>query len=106
MILFRTDIINPLTTDFDLDVLDKDLTDPVQPTETVSEVGIGSLDSDVVKFHTQVHAVDQVTVPADQAGNFAGEVGLAVERLFDRLKRKVSVAPVDHLEESDLGVTG
>ena len=80
MILFRTDIY-PLTTDFDFHVLDQDLTDPVQPAESVDNGTGGSGDDNVIQLHTQVRTVNQITVAANQASYLAREVGLAVDGL-------------------------
>lgn len=54
--------VNALTTDLDLNVLDKDVAQPVQPPES-GVVGHGHGG----QVHTQVHAVNQITVAADGA---------------------------------------
>lgn len=56
MTLFSTDI-NALTTDFDFNVLDKDVSNPVQPAE-----GLASRDGNAGKLDTKVDTVDQITV--------------------------------------------
>ena len=51
----------------------------------------------------EVCAVAKITVTGDCAGNTAAEIGLAGECLLDGFHRKVSVASVRHLPESNLG---
>lgn len=83
----RTDIVNALTTDLDLDVLDQDVADPVQPPEGTSAGHIGELDA-------QVHLLDQVTVTGHSAGDLLAEARATVEGLLDGLGRVVGVTAV------------
>jgi len=52
-----------------------------------------------------VHVRDQITVSGDRDGNATGGRGSTVDSLFDVFHRKVSVAFVNSLEESDFWVT-
>jgi len=49
--------------------------------------------------------MDEITVALDSAGDFLSEVRSAVKRVLDGLHGKVGMAPVNHLEKSDLRVT-
>jgi len=107
--------INALATDLDLDLRDELLTRIVEPAGRrkivrVSAVGTArerARDGAVNhrERHLEVRPVREITVARDDALNPATEVGLAVERLLDRLHSEVRVAPVRDLPESDLGVT-
>jgi hypothetical protein len=55
---------NALTTDLDLNILHENVTEPVEPPE-----GFGNADSDSWKSHTEVHAVNKITVTADGASS-------------------------------------
>ena len=48
--------------------------------------------------------MNQIAVAGDRAGDLAAKACLTIEGLLDVLNREVGVAPVDHLEESDLRV--
>jgi hypothetical protein len=50
--------------------------------------------------------MDKITVPADEASDLAGEIGLTVKGLLDALESEIGMTPVDHLEKGNLGVTG
>lgn len=82
--------INPLTTDLNLNVLDQDVAQPVQPTE-----GLAGSDRHRGQLHAQVHAVDQVTVTGHGAGNLLVEVTGTIEGLLDGLHRKVRVTTIN-----------
>jgi len=84
--------VDTLTTDFDLNVLHQDVTQPVQPTES-SAGG----HSHAGKSHTQVHAVNQITITRDGAGYFLAEVGRAIEGLFNGLHGEVCLVSLTFL---------
>jgi len=88
--------VNALPANFDLNGFDEAMTDP-------GVVGVATGESR--ERHLDVHTGDKVTVSGDGAGDLLAEVGRPVEGLVDRFARKVRVPAVDHLEESDLGVT-
>jgi len=98
-------LVDTLTTDLNLDVVDDVVTDPVQPTE-LSTRAIGRLQGNLGKGGLEVHAVDQITVALNGAGDLLAEVRGAVKRVLDRLHGKVSVATIDNLKKGDLGVAG
>lgn len=70
--------VDTLTTDFDLNVLHEDVAQPVQPPESgvVGNAHRG-------QGHTEVHAVNQITVTADGAGNLLAPISGAVEGLLN-----------------------
>lgn len=72
--------VNALTSDLDLNILHKNVAEPVQPTEALT-----SLNGDGGKSHTEVHAVNQITVTADGAVNLLAPVSRAVEGLLNGL---------------------
>jgi len=96
-------LVDALTTDLNLNIVDHVVTDPVQPAE-LSARTVGRLKGDLRQGGLQVHAVDQITVALDGAGDLLAEVRGTVEGVLDRLHRKVGVTTVHHLEESDLRV--
>jgi hypothetical protein len=53
----------------------------------------------------KVHVRNQITISGDRDGNAAGGRGSTVDSLFDVFHRKVSMAFVNSLEESDFWVT-
>ena len=58
-----------------------------------------------VRSQFKVHVRDQITVSGDRDGNTTSGRGSTVDSLFDVFHRKVSVAFVNSLEESDFWVT-
>ncbi len=95
-------LIDLLTTDLDVHVVDEVVTNPLEPTElgrsTIAayiNLGEGGL---------EVDTVDQVTVTGDGALHLLTEVGGAVERLFNGFHGEVGVATVNDLEEGDLRI--
>ena len=83
-------LINLLATDLDLDVLDQNVANPVQPPESLV---VGN--RDIRQLDTQVHTVDQITVTGNSAGDLLAPVAGAVESLLDRFHREVSVTTVN-----------
>jgi hypothetical protein len=58
-----------------------------------------------VRSQFEVHVRDQITVSGDRDGNATAGRGSTVDSLFDVFHRKVSMAFVNSLEESDFWVT-
>jgi hypothetical protein len=56
--------VDSLPSDLDLNILHKNVTEPVEPPE-----GFGSGNSDGWQSHTEVHAVNKITVTADGASS-------------------------------------
>jgi len=105
--------VNALAANLDLHLGDQLLAGEVQPARehAVHAIlpGYRSVRHRLVNLgqgNLQVRAVRKITITADRARNAPAEVGLAIERLLDRLHREVSVTTVGHLPEGDLRVTG
>lgn len=97
-------LVDTLTTDLDLHVLDQVVTRPVQPAELGTRA-VGRLQRHLGQSRLQVHTVDQVTVTLDRARHLLAEVRGTIERVLNGLHGEVRVTAVNHLEERDLGVT-
>ena len=97
-------LVDLLTADLDVDVLDQVVANPVEPAELRTRA-VAGLQRDLGERGLEVHAVDQIAVTGDRALHLLAEVRRAVERLLNGLHREVRVAAVHHLEESDLRVT-
>ena len=87
--------VDALTTDGQLDVVDRTLGDPARG-------GVSSR----LGLEFDVHVTDKVTVTSDSHGHATGVGGSTVDGLLDVLHREVSVALVFGLEEGNFGVTG
>ena len=98
-------LVDALTTDLNLNVVDEVVTDPVEPTE-LSTRAVGRLKGNLREGRLEVHAVDEITVALDRAGDLLAEVGSTVEGVLNRLHREVGVAAIHHLEKRDLWVAG
>jgi hypothetical protein len=96
-------LINTLSTDLELNLLDEVVTRPVQPAELGTRA-VSGLDGYLGEGSLEIHAVDQVTVALDRASNSLTEARGTVERVLNGLHGEVSVATVNRLEESNLRV--
>ena len=100
-------LINTLASDLDLNVADNNVADIVHPTEakvSLSRSGLRALNER--KSNLKVSAVNKITVTRNSASYTLSEISSAVKDLLNRLHREVSVTTINHLEESDLGVSG
>ena len=97
-------LVDALTADLELNLLDKVVTDPVEPAELGTRA-VRARERDLGESSLEVHAVDQVTVALDGACDCLAEARGTVERVLDRLHGEVSVTAVNHLEKSNLGVS-
>ena len=97
-------LINTLTTDLELDVVDKVVANPVEPTE-LSTRAVRGEELNLGKRSLEIHTVNQVTVTLDGAGDLLAKVGSTVEGVLNGLHGEVRVAAVHHLEEGNLRVT-
>ena len=96
-------LIDLLSTNLNVDVVDKVVTDPVEPAELGTRA-IRTREENLGKRGLEVDTVDKIAVTGDRALNLLAEVRRAVERLFNRLHGEVRVAAVHDLEERDLGI--
>jgi len=95
-------LVNALAANLDLGVLDKIVAEVVEPAEfSTSRGGINLGDGDL-----KVNTRKKITITGDGACYALAEIGRAVEGLLDGLHREISVASVNHLEESDLRIAG
>jgi hypothetical protein len=97
-------LVDLLTTDFNIHVVDEVVADVVQPTE-FSARSISVIDGHLREGGLEVDTVDQVTITGDGALYLLTEVGGAVEGLFNGFHSKVGVTTVHHLEEGNLRIT-
>ena len=88
-------LVDALTTDGKLNVVDGTLGDPAREG--------GGVD---IGLEFDVHVTDEITVTGDGHGHATGVGGSTVDGLLDVLHREVGVALVFRLEESYFGVTG
>ena len=95
--------IDALAANLHLHLGDELLADEVQPAGPHVVHGGAHLLVDLGESHLQVSTVAKITVTGDRAGHTATEVGLTREGLLNGFHGKVSVAPVRHLPESNLG---
>ena len=98
-------LVNALAANLKLNVGDKVLANPVEPTELPAAAVRGRVDDDLGKGRLEVDAVDEIAVTLDRAGNLLAEVGSTVEGVLNGLHGEVRVATVNNLEEGDLWVT-
>ena len=96
-------LVDTLTTDFDLNGLDKVVANPVEPTE-LGTSAVSGHDRHRGESSLEIHTVDQITVALDCAGHLLGEVRCTVEGVLDGLHGEVGVTTVEHLEKSNLRV--
>jgi len=90
-------LVDALATDFNLNVVDQVVTNPVQPTE-LSTRAIGYLQSNLRQSGLEVHAVNQITVTLNGAGDFLAEVGGTIEGVLNGLHGEVSVTTIYNLK--------
>jgi len=93
-------LVDALTTDGKLNVVDRTLRDVVAVNRRRSP---GTRHR---RLELDVHVADKVTVARNGDGHAAGVRGSTIDGLLDVLHREVSVALVFRLEEGHLGVTG
>ena len=97
-------LIDALATNLDLDIADQIVTRPVEPAELGARA-VRAQQGDLGQSGLQVHAVDQVTIALDGAGDLLAKVRGTIERVLNGLHGEVSVTTIHNLEESDLRVT-
>jgi len=94
-------LVDALTTDGKLNVVNGTLGDPVG-----IGGGVGGEGIQTTGLELDVHVADEITVARNGDGHAAGVGGSTVDGLLDVLHREVGVALVFRLEESHLRVTG
>ena len=94
-------LVDALTTDGKLNVVNGTLGDPVGIGSGVGGEGILT-----TGLELDVHVADEITVARNGDGHATGVGGSTVDGLLDVLHREVGVALVFRLEESHLRVTG
>jgi CxxC motif-containing protein len=96
--------VNALTSNLDLNLSDKLLSNKVQPSsiDTESRGRTSHRLVNLRKSDLKVCAVSKISISRDGAGNASAEIGLSGECLLDRLHSEVGVASVRHLPESNL----
>jgi len=98
-------LVDTLATNLNLHGLDKVVAHPVEPAELGTRA-IAGLEGDLRQSGLQIHAVDQVTIALNGAGNALAKARGAVEGVLNRLHGKVGVTAIHHLKEGNLGITG
>jgi hypothetical protein len=93
-------LVNLLTTDLNVNIVDQVVANPVEPTELGTRA-VAGLEDDLGEGGLEVDTVDQVTITRDGALDLLAEVGRTVEGLLNRLHGEVSVAAVDDLEDKE-----
>jgi hypothetical protein len=94
--------VDALSTNLNLNLGNKLLTDEVQPAGIYTSGGVHGL-VNLRKSDLKIGAVGKVTVSADCAGYATAEVSLTRECLLNGLHCEVCVASVRHLPEGNLG---
>jgi hypothetical protein len=95
-------LVNALTTDGKLDILDGTFSRPAG----IGGAVVGGSRDTGLSLEFDVHVTDEVTVTGDSHGDAPGVRGGTVNGLLDVLHGEVSVAAVDRLEKSYLRVSG
>ena len=95
-------LVNALTTDGQLDILDGTFSRPAGIGSGVT----GDSRETGLSLEFDVHVTDEVTVTGDSHGHATGGRGGTVNGLLDVLHGEVCVAAVDRLEKSYLRVSG
>ena len=90
-------LVNSLATNGQFNVLDRTFREP-------RAISVESRDS-IFSLHFNVHVPDQITISGDRDRDATRVTGRTIDSLFDVFHRKVSVAFVNRLEESDFWVT-
>ena len=98
---FLVVLVDALTTDGKLNVVDRTLGDPVAVISGVHGGGVGG-----ERLQFEVHITDKVTVTGNSHGDATGVSGSTVDGLLDVLHREVGVTLVFRLVEGNFGVTG
>jgi len=94
-------LVDLLTANLDVDVVDQVVTNPVEPTE-LGTAAVAGLEADGRQGGLEVDTVDQVTITRDGALDLLAKVGRAVKGLLNGFHGKVSVATIYDLEDKGI----
>jgi len=97
-------LVNALAANLELNIVDKIVTNPVEPAERGARA-VGGLESNLGKRGLEINTVDQITIALNRASYLLAKVGRAVERVLNRLHREIRVSTIYDLEKGDLGIT-
>ncbi len=96
-------LVDALSTNLNLDVADKVVSNPVEPTELRTRT-ILDRQADLGESGLKVDAVDKITITGYRTCHTLAKVGNTVEGLLNRLHREVRVATIQLLEKRHLRV--
>jgi len=99
-------LVDALAANLELDIRNKVLADPVEPSELTTRAVRRGIDNHLGESGLEVDAVDQVAVALDSASHLLAKVRGTIERVLNGLHGKVGVTTVDNLKKGNLGVTG
>ena len=97
-------LVDALTANFELDVRDEIVANPVEPAELGTRA-VGKLELYLWERGLEVDAIDKITVALDRARDLLAEVRGTIERVLNGLHREVRVATVHNLKKSNLRVS-
>uniref|UniRef100_A0A6C0APU3 Uncharacterized protein n=1 Tax=viral metagenome TaxID=1070528 RepID=A0A6C0APU3_9ZZZZ len=92
-------LVDTLTTDLELDIRNKVLANPVEPTELTATAVGRCVDLNLGKSGLKINTVDQVTVTLNSASDLLAKVRGTIERVLNGLHGKVGVTTVNNLED-------
>jgi len=98
-------LVDTLTTNLELDIRNKVLANPVEPTELTATAVGRCIDLNLRESGLKIDTVNQVTVTLNSASDLLAKVRGTIERVLNGLHGKVGVTTVDHLKKSDLRIT-
>jgi hypothetical protein len=93
-------LVDALTTNFNLNIVDDVVANPVEPTELGTRT-ITRLELYLRESGLEVHAVNQVTITLDGASDLLTEVRGTIERVLNGLHSKVGVSAIYNLENKE-----
>ncbi len=100
-------LVNQLTTDLQLYIIDEGLTHITHPPEScIRWVRGGKRGIHRRQGGLEIYTGDQITITADRALHTLVKVGNTVEGLLNRLHGEVRVATIELLKKGNLGIRG
>jgi hypothetical protein len=98
-------LVDTLTTNLELDIRNKVLANPVEPTELTATAVGRCIDLNLRESGLKIDTVDQVTVTLNSASDLLAKVRGTIERVLNGLHGKVGVTTIYDFKEGDLWVT-